>query len=477
MEKEVAGVWRTVRGRRIFIREGEDLKTAMINSGKFKELRKNYFDKDEKLRNEKEEVRKSIYEKQREINKKHYTGRDLDEDVDDKTQIKDALIKRLNDIETERELNKEKMFRNQIANEEGLSITKEQFDNLKRNGNVSKSSAKEINYITKEEYDKLPKDYKGNLSERLKYAKFRGENPDEIRKQLTDLGYDVDKDKQVLRQGKNGGTELVPVKIKDDEIGKQKYTSVMDRYNRDKEFRDRLKAEADKEAVRTQQYADEYLSRYNVSEINDDGYEAFTNFAEETGMSYDSAKRYLQDRAKNSYKGLSDKQIVAKNQKLESELPADYKEASLRKPTVSDIRKELRNMESWSEEKQYGDIVVTKTGNTGYHVRSVNDVSDPQTDYFAGVYGMKEKQVLNMLEQKGFVQKQEVKATVERFRERKGTSSSNNNGSLESLSKQALIEKLVDDQISRGVVKAENRALQIRARKNMTKSELLKYFK
>lgn len=34
MEEE-DGVWRTVKGRRIFIRNGEDLETAMRNSGKF----------------------------------------------------------------------------------------------------------------------------------------------------------------------------------------------------------------------------------------------------------------------------------------------------------------------------------------------------------------------------------------------------------------------------------------------------------
>lgn len=32
---EIGGVWRTVGGRRIFIKDGEDLETAMKNSGKF----------------------------------------------------------------------------------------------------------------------------------------------------------------------------------------------------------------------------------------------------------------------------------------------------------------------------------------------------------------------------------------------------------------------------------------------------------
>lgn len=40
MNNEVEGVWRTVRGRRIFIAKGEDLASAMEKSGKFKEFGK-----------------------------------------------------------------------------------------------------------------------------------------------------------------------------------------------------------------------------------------------------------------------------------------------------------------------------------------------------------------------------------------------------------------------------------------------------
>ena len=35
MTKDIGGFWRTVGGRRIFIKDGEDLATAMKNSGKF----------------------------------------------------------------------------------------------------------------------------------------------------------------------------------------------------------------------------------------------------------------------------------------------------------------------------------------------------------------------------------------------------------------------------------------------------------
>ena len=37
---EEKGVWRTISGRRIFIKEGQDLKSAMNESNKFKNIDK-----------------------------------------------------------------------------------------------------------------------------------------------------------------------------------------------------------------------------------------------------------------------------------------------------------------------------------------------------------------------------------------------------------------------------------------------------
>ena len=111
---EERGVWRTIKGRRVFIREGEDLASAMKRSGKF--------------------------------------------------------------------------------------------DNLNNKPRT----------ISKEEYDKKPKDYKGTLKELVDTAKFRGENPDELRKEYEKMGYDVDKDKTILELGEDGGTRLSPVKIAED---------------------------------------------------------------------------------------------------------------------------------------------------------------------------------------------------------------------------------------------------------------------
>ena len=47
MASDEGGVWRTVGGRRIFIKDGEDLSTAMKNSGKFKSKKDDTSKKDE----------------------------------------------------------------------------------------------------------------------------------------------------------------------------------------------------------------------------------------------------------------------------------------------------------------------------------------------------------------------------------------------------------------------------------------------
>lgn len=51
---DIGGVWRTIGGRRIFIKDGEDLETAMKKSGKFKTLNNKSEEKKKDLPNSKE---------------------------------------------------------------------------------------------------------------------------------------------------------------------------------------------------------------------------------------------------------------------------------------------------------------------------------------------------------------------------------------------------------------------------------------
>ena len=60
------GVWRTVGGRRIFIKDGEDLETAMKKSGKFKnkEYKSNIESKDNELNDKNNDSNNSKYQKE-----------------------------------------------------------------------------------------------------------------------------------------------------------------------------------------------------------------------------------------------------------------------------------------------------------------------------------------------------------------------------------------------------------------------------
>ena len=67
---EENGVWRTVGGRRIFIKEGQDLASAMKESGKFKGKTDEQIKKVEKLENKKDDLN---YEEVKE-----YTNKDVE---------------------------------------------------------------------------------------------------------------------------------------------------------------------------------------------------------------------------------------------------------------------------------------------------------------------------------------------------------------------------------------------------------------
>lgn len=70
---DLGGVWRTVGGRRIFIKDGEDLETAMKNSGKFnkKRTKEEMAEESVLLRKQKEEIEKKLY-KEKNLSQEEY---------------------------------------------------------------------------------------------------------------------------------------------------------------------------------------------------------------------------------------------------------------------------------------------------------------------------------------------------------------------------------------------------------------------
>ena len=172
------GVWRTIRGRRVFIKDGEDLESAMKRSGKFKTKMNEMAVKGVKKEDLKEQYMTSLNN----VSEMEYNGEITKDEYD-------QSIKNINDE-----------YKSRRKDINGRETRAREIDN--------------INKISKEEYDKTPKDYKGTLKELVDTAEFRGESKEKERQYWESKGYDVDKDKTILKY-ENGGTTLQPVKIED----------------------------------------------------------------------------------------------------------------------------------------------------------------------------------------------------------------------------------------------------------------------
>lgn len=322
-KNDIGGVWRTIGGRRVFIKDGQDLASAMRESGKFKTTKKNENKKDhtfnmsEEDKKKYEKVGKKIDDLTEEIeqekkDKDKYKlydkfeykdgqltaydsyGKEVDsyglfkEDYEENpkywqdkfkeetnreamNEINSSDIKSANELRKETEkkynslkekqkngygiskedledfinnsnyqkrdelINSDKEFKKQIdsalenynmnikdmdkkAFEDAISYNKEE----KASKDIEKDSKANIKTITQEEYNKMPKDYKGTLKELVDTAEFRGEDKEALRKQYESMGYDVDKDKTILEYSPKG-TTLSPVKIANGETSEESF--------------------------------------------------------------------------------------------------------------------------------------------------------------------------------------------------------------------------------------------------------------
>lgn len=246
---ESEGVWRTIGGRRVFIREGQSLSDAMIESGKFKGqknkpgMRESYRKEKEKDMDEEVKLkRKSFessedgakaykeYKEKRDNNKAKYDVKydsvedRYNKDKDFRDMLKNEHEKTLKSTRKEIDAyldlknrdeeigDKDDLYK--LINENYYSIDRDDFEKI-----YSEEESK-IKTVTQEEYDKMPKDYKGTLKELVDTAEFRGESKEKERQYWESKGYDVDKDKTILEYDK-GGTILRPVKIKESDWREQ----------------------------------------------------------------------------------------------------------------------------------------------------------------------------------------------------------------------------------------------------------------
>jgi hypothetical protein len=103
MSNDIGGVWRTVGGRRIFIKDGEDLKTAMKNSGKFGNLKNKKEEELEKLQKEYDSIQNMFDPRKAELRDKINALKENKKLDDYKKEQKDKEIKQKADYLKEKE--------------------------------------------------------------------------------------------------------------------------------------------------------------------------------------------------------------------------------------------------------------------------------------------------------------------------------------------------------------------------------------
>ena len=232
---ESEGVWRTIGGRRVFIRKGQGLSDAMKESGKFKARMNEKAVKGAREEDLKEQYMTSLNN----VSKLEYDGEITKDDYDE-------AIKNIN---------------------------KAYIDKRNENARIKKEN---IKTITQEEYDKLPRDYKGTLKELVNTAEFRGENKDELIKFYEKQGFNIEEDKTIL-ENENGGTILRPVKINKSEDKFYTRKDGTKEYDPYKGTRFEKKYDSVEDALNdpnhpTRKYIDENLKEYQERMLNDDNY-------------------------------------------------------------------------------------------------------------------------------------------------------------------------------------------------------------
>ena len=182
---------------------------------------------------------------------------------------------------------------------------------MKESGKFKSAKKKEVETITQEEYDKLPNDYKGTLKELVDTAEFRGENKAELIKKYEAMGFDVEKDKTILKL-ENGGTVLKPVKVTDNRYTRQQLKDKFGTDNVDL-------INAGRESERRVKLVDDDYKLYKQAKERPDTIDPMTeNSTDWEALDKKYRKRYEQDNPVDWRE-----QVKANNEKLERDL-AEY---------------------------------------------------------------------------------------------------------------------------------------------------------
>lgn len=183
--RDEEGVWRTIGGRRVFIKTGQSLSQAMRESGKFRYDKMNREHKKYKIEQEIKEAKENQTHTFGERQKVKRMYGELSEEYEKaNNNYKEALVKKDNWINRKNELERENFnyqMQVEIPNEMGIDIKQEQLDRLRKVGNkeqqLSDIGNKEEKYENKWNDEKY----------KYVYSKMSKENQDKINQLEEDM--------------------------------------------------------------------------------------------------------------------------------------------------------------------------------------------------------------------------------------------------------------------------------------------------
>lgn len=131
-----SGVWRTIRGAHVFIRDGEDLDSAIKRNEKFKkslaDIEKEYKEK----RKQKVEERQNAFREMRSARDEYG---ELSEEFDKKQKEYFKQSDELAELDAQKRLDRHEVTRREMntMSQEGMKVKSEQLENLKNAGKIS----------------------------------------------------------------------------------------------------------------------------------------------------------------------------------------------------------------------------------------------------------------------------------------------------------------------------------------------------
>lgn len=244
---ESEGVWRTIGGRRVFIRTGQSLSEAMRDSGKFKKA---------------SDIKRGTYQRENAYIKKERIGEPFQKVIDERREIDNIIREKTYDE------NSDSFFESpeykKMINRRGELLEKEK-------KLTDEANEYEEEYLTRlygAKYKDHPKRYKGDISKldgkhiarESDYSKRRIEDGKEIYETFRQMS---DREMKEFAKAQPDAIKKMQEFTKDQKLEKARdlsvqYDSVVDRYNKDKSFRDMLKNEHQK----TMDFARKDISGY-----------------------------------------------------------------------------------------------------------------------------------------------------------------------------------------------------------------------